>query len=93
VAQGLKPYHHARYQADELSESYERSMLLALQREAADDGEDVNDSPEADKSAMKHDNILRHSALCVDTGLDSSDEDTSTMKSPVSRPASSLTVC
>jgi hypothetical protein len=95
AAQGLKPYHHDKYQGgDELSESYERDMLLDLQREAAEDGEDVDDSPEAAKSSIKHDNMLQHYDLYVDTGLDSSDEDTSTIKSPVSHLASSsLTVC
>jgi hypothetical protein len=83
AVQGMRPYHHSRYQADELSESFEQQMLLQLQRDAADDGEDVDDEKEVAQSTMKRENMQQHSDMCFNTGLDSSDEDNSTIKSSV----------
>lgn len=88
--QGLKPYHHNKYETDELSESYEQQMLLEMQREANNDGEDFNSETGLNTAAKN--NALRDSRLCIDTNMDSSDEDPSTLKSPVSALAITILV-
>jgi len=77
----MKPYHHNKYQGDELSDSFEKEILLAMQREAAEDGEDVDSDTR--KTLNKPENVKWNAHLCVDKILDSSDDDTSTLKSPV----------
>jgi len=80
--QGDKQYSFAKYQMpdDELSESFERQMLLEMKRDAAMCTDDADDVDSGNPNSRLLSSQLKFGE---DPTTDSSDEDTSTVKSPV----------